>query len=135
MSVVITLDGIEKFLRVVDPVRATRELDRGVNRAAEVLRDETKKMPPVSAARTGYGAKGIPVAPVSGGTLRQSIQKRKLGLMAAEVYVGAHYGGFVHQGTPRMAARPFFRWQLEDFGGKEKIEIVVTAALERIASP
>ena len=39
------------------------------------------------------------------------------GLMAAEVYTGVSYGGYVHQGTARMPARPFFTWQLEDFGG------------------
>jgi hypothetical protein len=135
VSVSITIEGLDKFLTVLDPARAVRELDKAVNRAAEVLRDDTKKMPPVSKDRTGFDAKGIPVAPVSGGTLRQSIQKRRVALMAAEVYVGVGYGENVHQGTSRMPARPFFTWQLEDFHGKEKIEIILHAALERIASP
>ena len=138
MSVTITLEGFDKFLAVVDPARFTKEMDKAVNRAAEVLRDETKKMPPVNKERTGFYAKGIPVAPLHGGTLRQSIQKRRLGLMAAEVYIGEaaqDYGGFVHQGTSKMIARPFFKWQLEDFRGKEKIEVILTAALERVAKP
>lgn len=135
MSVSVTIEGLDKFLTVLDPARFTKEMDKAVDRASQVLRDDTKKMPPVSAARTGYEQKGIPVAPKYGGTLRQSIQKRKLGLMAAEVYVGAHYGDFVHGGTSRMPARPFFLWQLEDFQGKEKIQIIVNAALERVASP
>ena len=55
--------------------------------------------------------------------------------MAAEIFTGVHYGGYVHGGTSRMPARPFFTWQLEDFQGKEKIEIILLAALERVANP
>lgn len=135
MSVTITIEGLDKFLTVVNPARFTKEMDLAVNRAAEMLRDDVKKMPPVNKERNGWGAKGIPVAPKYGGTMRQLIQKRKLGLMAAEVYGGAGYTPFVHDGTSKMPGRPFFKWELEDFHGKEKIEIILTAALERVASP
>lgn len=131
----ISLEGFDKIMDLVDPVRFVGEMDRAVDRAASVIRDETKRLPPVNSLRTGYAAKGIPVAPKYGGTLRQSIQKRKLGLMAANVYAGVSYADYVHDGTARMPARPFFRWMLEDFGGKDMIEIVIRAALDRVTSP
>ncbi len=109
--------------------------DRAVNRAAEVLRDQTKKLPPVNVERSGWETPGIPVAPLHGGTLRQSIQKRRLGLLASEVYTGVNYGKFVHDGTSKMRARPYFRWMLENFQGKEMLEAILLSALERVANP
>jgi hypothetical protein len=41
--------------------------------------------------------------------------------------------GPIRRGTSERSARPFFTWQLEDFHAKAKIEIVLTAALERMA--
>jgi hypothetical protein len=132
MSVEVTIDGLEKWLDIVNPERFIKEMDVAVNRAAEMLRDETKRLPPVSGPRDGYSAEGIPV---DTGRLRQSIQKRKLALMAAEVYAPVTYSGVVHDGSSRVPARPFFQWELEDFGGLEKVEIIVNAALERVVNP
>lgn len=135
MAIEVTITGLEKWMTMMDPVRFTTEIDKALDRAASVIRDDTKRMPPVNAERTGYDVKGIPVAPLHGGTLRQSIQKRRAGLMAADVYTGVNYGGYVHDGTSKMPARPFFRWVLEDFGGMQKIDIIVKSALERVVNP
>lgn len=128
----ITIEGIDEWLTMVDPQRFTREMDWAVQRSAEFLRDNTKKLPPVSAARTGYQTPGIPV---DTGRLRQAIQKRKLALMAAEIYTGTHYAGYVHDGTSRMPARPFFKWSLEEFGGEEAVEKIVDLAIDRVLNP
>ncbi len=138
MSVQVTVEGFDNILTVLDPVRAVREVDSAVDRSAVALRDETKRMPPVSVERTGYAAKGIPVAPKYGGTMRQGIEKKKIGLMAADVFTGgggSGYGGYVHDGTSKMQARPFFQWLLDDFSGREIIRAIVEGALERIATP
>lgn len=138
MSVSVTLDGFDKFLTICDPERFAREIDAAVQKAAQYLRDDIKKMPPVNSQRTGYAQPGIPVAPKYGGTLRQSISSRRAGLMAADVYVGPTaegYGGYVHDGTSKMPARPFFKWELENFRGLQAVEIIIHAALERVVSP
>lgn len=128
----ITIEGLDTWLKITDPDRFVREVDRGVQQAIEMLRDETKKMPPVSANTTGYGQPGIPV---DTGRLRQSIQKRKIALMAAEIFAPVQYAEFVHQGTSKMPARPFFEWVWADFGGKEKTEDILKEALERLVNP
>ena len=93
MSVVVDIQGLDKMLTLVDVPRAQAEIDRAINRAAEQLRDQAKKMPPVSGPRDGYAAMGIPV---DTGRLRQSIQKRRLALMAAEIFAPVDYGIHVH---------------------------------------
>jgi hypothetical protein len=128
MSLVITIDGLDALQKTYDPARFERALDTIVDRAAETLRDHTKRLPPVSAARTGYSAKGIPV---DTGRLRQSIQKRKTQLLAAEVGAYVRYAGHVHDGTSRVPPRPFLLWSLE-LGGLRRIEEVVQAALSRL---
>ena len=138
MSVTITIDGFDRLLAVVSPARATAEMDKAVQRSAQMVRDETKKMPPVNKLRSGWNAPGIPVAPKHGGTLRQSVAARRVALMAADVFTNpsiASYGPHVHGGTSKMPGRPFLTWQLEEFGGLEKIEVILTDALRRIASP
>lgn len=132
MPVELTITGLDQWLKICDPERCRKELDRAVNEAAEVLRDETKRLPPVSAKTTGYDQPGIPV---DTGRMRQSIQKRRLALMAAEIYVPTQYSHFVHSGTSKMPARPFLLWELEEFGGKEKVEDILIEALERVANP
>jgi len=112
MSMQIVIEGLDKIESMVDPQRLGIGLDQALQRSAQVWRDDTKKMPPVSASRTGYGAKGIPVAPKHGGTLRQMIQSRRVSSIAAEVFGGAQYTPFVHEGTSKMPARPFFEWSL-----------------------
>lgn len=127
-----TLEGFDRILTMLDPARARREVESAVTLATATLRDMTKKMPPVSASRTGYGAKGIPVAPKHGGTLRQQIRSRKLGVLMGEVYGGARYTGHVHDGTSKMPARPFFNWVLQDFGGNDAVRMIVESALKRL---
>ena len=135
MSVTVTFEGLDKMMEICDPARFTREIDREVGLIAARLRDETKKMPPVNKQRNGFEAIGIPVAPLYGGGLRQSIQARKVALMAADVFTGVNYGEYVHDGTSRMPARPFFQWMLDYFQGREIIEVSVKAALDRVISP
>lgn len=131
MSIKLTISGLNDVKHMIDPSRFSDEMDSAVDQAAAMLRDETKRMPAVSASRTGYAAKGIPVAPKYGGTLRQSIRKRKLGVLMAEVSGGASYSGYVHEGTSKMPARPFFKWLLEDFQGAKKVEAVFERAFRK----
>src|SRR4051812_32425833 len=128
MSVEVTIEGLDKWLTIVDPVRFTNEMDKAIDRVAGIWRDETKKMPPVSGPRDGYEARGIPVAEKHGGTLRQGIEKRKVALLAAEVFTGggaSGYGVYPHDGTPYVPPRPFFKWMLEDFGGLQMADVVI----------
>lgn len=48
-------------------------------------------------------------APIDTGTLRNSIQARRVGPAAWEVTVGADYGVHVEWGTRHMAAQPYLR--------------------------
>lgn len=104
--------------------KARTVFSRAVQEAAASYRDHTKRMAPVSASRTGYGAKGVPV---DTGRLRQSIQSRNLALLAAGVGPRVNYGEFVHEGTRRMPARPFLQWSLES-GAMDKIDAVFRRA-------
>lgn len=107
---------------------AGKAIDRAVQRGGELLRDFTKKMPPVSAKRTGYNARGIPV---DTGRLRQSIQKRKLQQFAAGVAPGVKHGLYVHEGTDRMQARPYFDWALE-MGAEKEIDALFVDSISPI---
>lgn len=110
-----------RFDSVVGPV---------VQKSAELLRDDTKRLPPVSAATSGYEAKGIPVAPKHGGFMRQNIEKAALAQLAAGVGTGrASYGPYVHDGTRKMPARPFFEFALEMGTEKEIDQMIDEAAL------
>lgn len=126
MSLTVTIDGLDKFKTLLSPATFQRAVGEGIDKASAFLRDEVKRMPPVSAKTTGYGAKGIPVAT---GLTRQSIQKKRVALMAAEVFAGTRYSGFVHQGTSRMPARPFFEWELNEFGGLQKVGAIMAQTL------
>lgn len=44
------------------------------------------------------------------GNLAASIQQAKIGQLHYEVYTVVDYAGYVHDGTERMGARPFFVW-------------------------
>jgi HK97 gp10 family phage protein len=112
------------------PEVAKRHYARAVDVGAQILRDDTKKMPAVSASRTGYDAKGIPV---DTSRMRTSINKRKIALLAAGVRTNTKYGVFVHEGTKKMKARPFFEWALKDFGVQKKIDDLFAEASHRIA--
>ena len=138
MSTTVTLTGFDKFLTICDPARFTKEMDATVQKGAHALRDGIKKMPPVNSERTGYAAKGVPVAPRYGGTFRQSISDRRAGLMAADVFVGPAaeaYGTFVIDGTAKMPGRDVYQWELEDFGGLKILDTLVRDALLRVVTP
>src|SRR4051812_13297665 len=114
-----------------DPGIFIRAVDLAVERSAEAIRDDTKRLPAVSAKTTGYEAHGIPV---DTGRMRQAIQKKKLGLLTVGVYADTNYSGAVSQGTSRMPPRPFFEWELNEFGGKEKIKRIVSSTLQQLFS-
>lgn len=124
--------GLDRMLQIVDPVRFVAVIDDAIGRAASVLRDEVKRMPPVSARTTGYAALGIPV---NTGRLRQSIQARKLGTLEAVIFADTNYSLAVHEGSNGTPARPFFRWQLENFGGLQMLDILLRNAMERVVNP
>jgi HK97 gp10 family phage protein len=127
IDVVIT--GLDRIQQMLDPGAFDAALSRGMERAAEAIRDDVKRMPPVSKASTGFGAHGIPV---DTGRMRQSIQKRKLALLSMEIYADTNYSRFVHDGTGKMPPRPFFEWELTDFGGSSKIAAIISESLSRL---
>jgi HK97 gp10 family phage protein len=128
----VTIEGLDKWQTICDPNRFLREMDKAVQRAAEDMRDQTKLMPPVSAKTTGYDQPGIPV---DSGRMRQSIQKKKVALLAADVVAPVNYSEFVHSGTRKMPARPFFRYLLENFNGLQRIDIIIRTTLENLVKP
>lgn len=132
MSVSVIIDGLDKMIAVCDPQRFVAEVDRAVFISATHIRDITKQIPPVSAKRTGYAALGIPV---DTGLMRQRLISRKNGVMDASVTAETDYSKMVHDGTSRMPARPFFTWTLQNFGGLESIELLISAALQRVVTP
>lgn len=103
MSVQINgLNKIKENLRRYPDISAPI-YDQAAQTSAHTLRDFTKAQPDI---------------PVDTGRMRQSIADRRIRLMAAGVYVGVHYGVYVHEGTKRMTKRPFFQWALD--GGAMK---------------
>ncbi len=128
MNVSLAITGLDALAQRFDPARLRAELSKTVDDSAQLLRDDTKRMPPVSAATTGYAAVGIPV---DTGRLRQSIQYRKTGELEAVVSADVQYSIFVQDGTSRMPARPFFRFALET-GTQKKIIELFRGALRRL---
>lgn len=124
--ITIEITGLDSFLAQIAPARLTQAIDKSVDRAAEVLRDHTKQMSPVSAKRNGYNEHGIPV---DTGRMRQSIQKRKTQLLAAEVGAYVNYSSYVHDGG-RAPARPFLLWSYQD-GGESLMVQAVDLTLSR----
>lgn len=122
--------GLDKMLAAADPTRFDRAVERILERGVQAWRDNSKKLPPVSAKTTGYGEKGIPV---DSGRLRQSIQSRRISSIAAEVYTPVKYASHVHDGTSRVPERPFFVWSFE-FGTQVDLERIVTEEFSRIAA-
>lgn len=119
MSVVIVIEGLDKIQGMLSVPNLESGLGKALDRSSQIWRDETKKMDPVSAKTTGYGAKGIPV---DTGRLRQSIQARRVSSVAAEVYTPVEYASTIVEGRGKMPPRPFFDWSLE-FGAMEKISV------------
>jgi HK97 gp10 family phage protein len=136
--ITVKVSGLEEVQRNLKmfPQISQKHYAQAVTTGAQKLRDTTKTMPPVSVSRTGYNAKGIPVAPKYGGTMRQSITTRKIALLASGVFVGGnaqHYGIYVHEGTYKMKARPFFEWSLYAYGALKKIDALFKSATDAIA--
>lgn len=128
VSVKINGASIEKDLALFGK-KAEKVYAQAVQVAAQKFRDNTKELPPVSAKRTGYNAKGMPT---DKGNLRSSIKRRRISALAAGVFVGRpaeKYGIHVHQGHKtrggkQIPARPFFQWSLE-MGGQKMIDDVM----------
>ncbi len=121
----IEFNGFETIQRTLAPERLDTACNRILDRSGAVWRDGTKKMPPVSATRDGYNAKGMPVAT---GLTRQEINARRLQDLATGVFGGTYYSGFVQQGTSRVPPRDFFAWALE-LGVWEQIQAIVAEEL------
>jgi hypothetical protein len=130
MRVFVRVNGLNDVQRnlALFPDLARKEYAEAVKRGGQTLADETKRMRPVSAKTTGYGAKGIPV---DSGRLRQSIRSRSLSLLAAGVSPFVGHGIHVHEGTNKMPARHFFDWALE-LGAQKKIDQHFVDASDRI---
>lgn len=94
------------------PKEAPAVYGEALARAGARLRDETKALGNI---------------PVATGRMRQSINSRRISLLAVGVFVGTDYGAYVHEGTARMPARPFFRWALEG-GAQKAIDDIFSAA-------
>lgn len=121
----VTVTGLEAIQAATDPATFERSMAVGLWEAAEALMNTVKaNMPDIR----GFASKGIPV---DLGGLKRSIERRRLQLLAVEVYAGTNYSLYVHDGTARTAARPFFQWALQDFGAIEKMEKVM---IEKIGS-
>jgi hypothetical protein len=117
MSITLQFEALDKLLSMVDPTKFERTIDTILQNGGAIWRDETKKLPPVSGPRDGYGARGVPV---DSGLTRQMIGSRKVSAVALEIFGGTQYSGYVHEGTSRVPPRPFFLYALED-GAMEKI--------------
>jgi HK97 gp10 family phage protein len=122
------LDAIRAKLAAVNQ----NSIDDAMQEAADKVAFDTQNMPPVSAHTTGYGVPGIPVAPKYGGTLRQSVHSLKLGPLEYQVIADTDYSGYVHEGTSKMPARPFFEWVLTKFDGLKHIEEIINDRIQRL---
>lgn len=60
------------------------------------------------------------------GNLANSFQHAKIGQMTYEIYTTVEYAKYVHDGTYKMAARPFFVWALDSVGPS------ITAAIRSV---
>lgn len=97
-----------RFPKTAEPIH-----DKAVQKAARALAEVTR-----GSSRT----------PVDTGRMRASIHHRRLTRLAAAAFVGARYGGYVHEGTSRMKGRPFFEWALKG-GAQKKINEIFEKAL------
>ena len=122
-----SITGIEDLLKKFDSAAFGKAMDQATWAASAKLRDEAKLMPPVSAKTTGYDAEGLPV---DTGFMRQMIVVENKRQLAADVVAKTAYSGFVHDGTGRMPARPFFKWLWEDFGGMTAVKKVFDDAID-----
>ncbi len=117
--ITVSIEGLDKIKKALDPSEFKERVDSGLWESSEVLMNTVKgNMPDIS----GFGSKGIPV---DTGRLKGSVDRRRIQMMAAEVYAGTNYSKFVHDGTKRMAGRPFFEWALQDYGALKKMEKVL----------
>jgi hypothetical protein len=128
--VTVEISGADQIIKNLKsfPQKSAQVYGEAVDTAAAKYRDSVKKLPAVSAATTGYDAKGIPVVT---GRLRGSIRKKRLSLLAAGVGPGVNYGVHVHEGTSRMPDRPFLRWALE-LGALQMIDRIFKTASQKL---
>ena len=130
MQVIIKVKGLTQVQKDLAqfPEKAKSVYDNAIQQAGREFRDFTKTLPPVSVRTTGYDAKGMPT---DIGNMASRITKRKIQALAAGVVGGAHYSGYVHEGTRKMRARPYFEWSLE-LGGLTKIDDILKRASKLI---
>jgi len=105
--------------------RVRKFVRAAVREGARDIRDEARRLiksSPKGYRRyyypgVGWTASSYPgAAPANQtGTLMASIQSRikAKGIMSAEIGPSAHYGGYLEQGTSKMAARPYMKPALE----------------------
>lgn len=60
------------------------------------------------------------------GNLANSFQHAKTGQLTYEIYTTVEYAKYVHDGTYKMAARPFFVWALDS------VSPSITAAIRAV---
>ena len=82
--------------------------------AAEKLRSAQPLMDKIGQVAL---ARSLPKVPIRTGELYQSVGMRS-DATTATLYATAEHAGFVHEGTSRMAARPFLRMGIEDSLGE-----------------
>lgn len=114
----VEIKGLEQMQRMLRdfPKKAEAEFGKAVQLAARALAE---------------GGRLNADTPVKTGRLRASINHRKLARLAAATFVGVNYGLYVHEGTSRMAGRPFLKWTLER-GFQKKIDDIFAAAMKRV---
>ena len=128
VNIGVRIIGIDEIKQMLESQKMRDAISAGVQKAAQVVRDGVKLMPPVSAKSTGYGPEGIPV---DTSRLRNSIDAQQTALFGASVQPHVDYQNYVYEGTSRMPPRPFFDWFLNDFGGLEKIQKTLEDAINK----
>lgn len=93
--------------------------------APQVFGDAVQK----AGARLRDEVKGLSNIPVKTGRMRQSINSRRIALLASGVFVGTDYGVYVHEGTSKMPPRPFFQWALQG-GAMKAINDIFASAMK-----
>lgn len=131
-SVSVTIDGLDAIEAMLSPENFESSCRRALELSAQAWRDDTKRLPAVSARKDGYDAKGIPV---DTGSMAQRIQVESVSENQAVIAAKTNYSKAVHDGVapydlnrsvfipgvgwrfikkhPGFKARPFFDYALE----------------------
>ena len=148
MSVTVSITGLDAIEKALAPEEFDRSVRRALELSAQAWRDDTKKLPPVSAKRDGWAAKGLPV---DTGSMAQRIQVETVDDQGASVRAKTNYSKAVHDGSPPHdinssvfipgvgwryikkhpgnPARPFFDYALES-GTLKRIEKIFQEQFE-----